>query len=331
MVRCVRVPKAEGNKVRMALKSAGRLDLDAKIGTDGDNLLIPFIGEPPYGYEVTEAELRPLEHRETDYRMLLPDDVRDRLPSSYDIIGDILIIKLEDDILPLRSDVGKALMVTSPSTRLVLLDKGVKGELRIRDLEVIAGTGTTETQHRESGVSILTDPAKVYYNPRLATERERVASLVRDGEVIIDMFAGVAPFPLTICKHAHPKVVYAIDLNHDAVEYARRNVNLNKMPNIIPIEGDARYAIRDLPDADRVIMNLPQIADEFLPDALRKTVPGGTVHMHKILERVDADTWADDIVRRMADEGVGCHLVRMTELKTYSPSASVYVFDIVKN
>lgn len=331
MVRCIRVPKIDGNAVRTSLKSKDMMNLDAKIRAEGDYLLIPILCDSYLDYEVLDADLDVIERQETDYRMLLPEEIRDILPNSYDNIGDVTITKLVDELLPMKHEIGEAMLKVSPSTRAVFLDSGVKGELRIRDLELIAGTGTSETKHRESGVVMMTDPAKVYYNQRLATERERVAGLVKDGEIIIDMFAGVAPFPLTICRYAHPKIVYAIDLNHDAVEYMKINIKLNRFSNIVPLEGDAREVVKGLPDADRVIMNLPQIAQEFLPDALSKTKVGGTVHMHKIMERADSAGLVDDLIRSMNERGMNCHLSDMKELKTYSPSASVYVLDIIRD
>lgn len=330
MVRCIRVPKKEGNIVRTRLKSAGLLNCNAKITAEGDSLLIPILCRQFEGYPEEEADLEPIEHSETDYRMLLPEGIRDTLPNSFDNIGDIIIVKLTDESLSYKHDVGDALLKVFQNMRAVFLDSGVKGELRIRDLEIIAGSGSSETMHRESGVMMCTDPSKVYFNPRLATERERIAMLVKDGEIVIDMFAGVAPFPLIICKHARPETVYAIDLNYDAFEYMKRNISLNHITNIVPIEGDAGVEIRKLPDADRIIMNLPQIAERFLPDALSKAKKGATVHMHKIMERDSSDMETDEMVEEMCSKGLGCRISEKHELKTYSPSASVYVLDIVR-
>ena len=330
MARCIRVPKSEGNPVRIRLKDEGLLDLGFRIRVDGNDLLIPILSDSFEGYDVVEADLESIPHHETDYRKLLPEEIRDILPNSFDNIGDVLVVKLVDELLPLKHEIGEALLKVSSSSRAVFLDHGVKGELRIRDLELIAGSGGSETRHRESGVTIITDPAKVYYNQRLASERERVASMVKDGEIIIDMFAGVGPFPLTICRYARPKKIYAIDLNHDAVEYMKKNIKLNHFKNIVAMEGDARELIKGLPDADRIIMNLPQIAQEFLPDALRKTKKGGTVHMHKIMGRAESDGIVSDLISEMNSEGLACSLIDKRELKTYSPSSSVYVLDIRK-
>lgn len=331
-VRCVRVPKRDGEKVRSELKDAGLLGLDAKIHSDGDFLLIPIEADSFGGYEVVTAELDAQEHRETDYRNIVevPDDLREELPNSFDIIGDVLLVKLTDGLLPYKNAIGEALIRVTPNIRAAMLDSGVKGDFRIRDLERIAGTGGSETVHKESGVRMLTDPAKVYFNPRLATERERVASLVADGEVVIDMFAGAAPFGTVICKCARPEIVYSIDLNPEAERFARRNAEMNRIGNLVPMTGDARELIRELPDADRIVMNLPQTAEEFLNDALGKLKTGGTAHLHKIMERADLEDFERRISEDASSKGFRISIARISELKTYSPTMSVYVFDIVK-
>lgn len=331
-VRCVRVPKRDGERVRSELKDAGLLGLDAKIHSDGDCLLIPITADSYSGYEVVTAELDAQEHRETDYRNLVevPDGLREELPNSFDIIGDVLLVKLTDGLLPYRNVIGEALLEVTPNIRVAMLDSGVKGDFRIRDLERIAGTGCSETIHKESGVRMLTDPAKVYFNPRLATERERVASLVSDGEIIIDMFAGVAPFGTVICRKARPEAVYSIDLNPEAEHFARRNAEMNRISNLMPMTGDARERIYELPDADRIIMNLPQMAEEFLSDALGKLKVGGTIHLHKIMERDALEDFGKRIVDDAYKAGFRVDIDRVSELKTYSPTMSVYVFDIVK-
>ena len=331
MVRCIRVPKAEGNTVRMSLKAEGLLDLDHRIASDGDLLFIPILSDSYNDYPTEERELEVIEHQETDYRMFLPEDIRDILPNSFDCVGDLIIVKIEDELLPYKERIGEALLKVNRNVRLVLMDGGVKGELRIRELEPIAGSGGTETRHKESGVTMITDPAKVYFNPRLATERMHVASQVRDGETIIDMFAGVAPFGLVICRHANPEVIYSIDLNHDAYLFMKRNIALNKADRIIPIEGDAVDAVKDLPPADRVVMNLPQIAYRFLDVALSKTKKGGVIHLHRIMERDTADALTEELLDEMRSKGYLCHLAEKRELKTYSPSASVYVFDVIRD
>ncbi len=330
MARCIRVPRAEGESIRKALMDEGLLDLAHRIGSDRDGILIPVLCDGFRGYPAVDAELRPSEHGETDYKNIaaVPEDLKELLPKSFDVVGDIAILKLEELLLPYGAEIGEALMKVTPNIRAVFLDGGVKGEFRIRELERIAGSGTSETIHREFGTRMMTDPSKVYFNPRLATERSRVAAMVKDGEVVIDMFAGVAPFGTVICRHAKPAKVYSIDLNPDCERFMKENMRLNHISDMECMIGDSTEIVKTLPKADRIIMNLPQMADRFLDSALRAVKPTGTIHMHKIMERDDLAHFKEDLCKRMADEGLGMRIVRISELKTYSPTMSVYVFDI---
>lgn len=296
-------------------------------------LYVPCLVDSFDGYEAVDFDLPEQKRKVTDYKELVsvPKNLWPELPHSFDVIGDIAVVKIADGLMPFRKDIAEAMLKVTPNVRAVFLDSGVQGEFRIRDLERIAGTGTSETVHRESGVRLATDPSKVYFNPRLATERARVASLVKDGETVIDMFAGVAPFGTVICRHARPKVVYSIDLNPECERFVRRNMELNGIDDIVPITGDATAVVKTLPKADRIIMNLPQMADRFLGDALGALKDGGTVHMHRILERKDLGSFQAELAERMASLGHRITFARVSEMKTYSPTMSVYVFDITSS
>lgn len=331
--RCIRIPKKEGEFIRSRLVDADLLDNRYKIRADGDFLEIPVLCDSFEGYEARESQAEEREVRPVDYKEILdfPDWLAEELPNSYDIIGDVALIKLSDVLLPYKEQIGEALMEVSSSLRAVMLDDGVKGELRVRKLEKIAGSGSSETIHKEFGTKIATDPSLVYFNPRLAGERARTALEVKKGETIIDMFAGVAPFPVVISKLARPKIVYAIDLNPEAERFMKMNIELNNIDCVIPIIGDAREAIKDLPPADRIIMNLPQSSEEFLDVALSSTKPGATIHLHRVLEREELDDFVSGIINKADSAEYDIHISRTSELKTYSPTMSVYVFDIVKN
>jgi len=327
---CLKVPRGEGEPVRKKVMEAGLLDLGRRIGRDGVHVLIPVTSPEAasLGYEIVEAELPSREVRETDYRKLadVPEDLREALPSSFDIIGDVAVIKLSDELMPFAGSVGGALMAALPRLKTVAVDKGVRGELRIREIEVVAGRASTLTTHLEHGARLEVDPALEYFNPRLSTERMRIASLVRDGEVVVDMFAGVGPFAIAIAKHARPSRVVAMDLNEDAVARMRRNIALNKV-EVEAWQGDSRELIRSAPLADRVVMNLPHSAMDFLGDALARMNAGGTAHLYAICDRGDADGLTGQAAQCARDAGVRVSTT-VQELKTYSPSSSMYALDV---
>jgi tRNA (guanine37-N1)-methyltransferase len=328
---CLKVPRGEAEFIRKKLLALDALDISRRIRGEGEFILLPLKDEvPDLEYEAVERDLEPRELAETDYRALVdaPPGLRDRLPVSFDVIGDVAIVRLDDDLLDLAPGIGAALMRTYPRLRTVALDRGVKGELRVRDLQVIAGHDRTETVHTEYGIRLKIDPARVYFNPRLSNERRRIASLVRDGEKVVDMFAGVGPFSIMIARYARPEVVYAMDLNHDAVEYMKENIRLNKVSGVVPLEGDSRQLVFDVPCADRIIMNLPHSALEFFHDALTRLRLGGTIHLYTICEREDIDPILQRLVTESAGMGVLVTVLRQEELKTYSPSMSVFSADI---
>ncbi|NLK25158.1 MAG: class I SAM-dependent methyltransferase family protein [Euryarchaeota archaeon] len=329
---CIKVPRGEAEFTRKKLLEQNLLDIGLRIRRQGDVVLFPVRSEKAaeLGFELVEEDLEEREVMVTDYRLVakLPDEVRALLPTSFDIIGDVAIIRLGDDLVEHASEIGKALMTTFPRLRTIALDRGVKGELRVRELQVIAGDPDAETVHVEHGIRLRVDPTKVYFNPRLANERRRIASLVRAGERVVDMFSGVGPFAIMIAKHSRPEAIWAMDLNHDAVEYMRRNIQLNKVTTVIPLEGDSADLLFRVPCADRIIMNLPHSARDFFADALTRLNMGGVIHLYVICERDEISDVAIGLATEARGMGVRVGMERIEELKTYSPTMSVFALDI---
>ena len=98
------------------------------------------------------------------------------------------------------------------------------------------------------------------------------------------MFAGVGPFAVLIGKQHANVTVYAVDLNPEAYTLLKRNVLLNRVQgNVFPLLGDARQIVRTKLSsvADRVIMNLPESAIEFIDVTSKAVKPvGGVVHFY---------------------------------------------------
>lgn len=334
---CVRVPKDKGESVRKKLLQLGKLDNSLKIKRKDGTVVLPILSpsagdlDVDYPLEVVEEEFEERRLPESDYRrnIEIPGELTELLPTSFDVVGDIAIVRLPEGLMSYKMMVGESLLRTFPRLRTVVLDRGVKGEMRVRDLEIIAGDDSTETVHIEYGLRLKVDLRKAYFNPRLASERHRVASLVKNGEIVIDMFAGVGPFSLIIAKFARPGTVYAIDLNMDAVEYLKDNIMMNRVGNVVPIWGDARDILPTLPRSNRIIMNLPHSAREFLPDALQCLKSGGVIHYYFVCERSSAEKTAAVLELQARELGKPVTLSRMVELKTYSPSTSVFSADIV--
>ncbi len=206
------------------------------------------------------------------------------LYSSFDIIGDIAVIKIPDVLYERRHIIGEAILRNVKSVRCVFMQKSpVQGDYRVRDLEHIAGENRTLTLYKEHGCVFKVDIARVYFSPRLSTERARIASLVTDGEVIVNMFAGLCTFSIVIAKKKHSCKIYSIDINPYAYELCVENAKINHVEDsVIPMLGDAKDVIQSrlLCSADRVLMPLPEKAKEYLQYAIMALRYGKDCYIH---------------------------------------------------
>ena len=241
-----------------------------------------------------------------ELRNKIPADILGLLPSSYQIIGDIMIIKLREELIKYEKIIGEAILKKFPNIRTVCRKiKGISGEMRLPSVKVIAGDLNTVTIHKENNCLYKLDVAKVMFAKGNKKERARIPRLVREGETIVDMFAGIGYFTIPIAVLANPKIIYAIDINPVAIEFLKENIKLNKVEGkVIPILGDCREITLKLgPIADRVIMGYLPNTWRFLPYALKVTKPtGGIIHYHDIFPKNELYDKPIELLTRIADQ-----------------------------
>lgn len=206
------------------------------------------------------------------------------LYSAFDQIGDIIVVRIPDSLLSKKKIIGQALLdAVHPARSVFYQSSDVSGDFRTRNLEVIAGEDNTETEYKEYGCRFKVDVEKVFFSPRLSTERKRIADLVQDGEILVNMFGGVGMFSIVAAKMKNC-TVYNIDLNPYAARLCEQNIRLNKKMKgkVISINGDAATIVKEqLQDkGDRTLMLLPERSDEFLDSAILATKSGGTIHYY---------------------------------------------------
>jgi len=294
----IQIPKKMGQEALIVLKRLKLIDTSFKILQKEEDLYIPILRRPSpeelegllgKAWRLVEAPCpralkKPLCLKDA-LAQSLPPEALSKIPKSLDIIGDIAIVKLPQSLWEFRNSIGKGILNLYRHIRLVMAEKGaISGLERLRHLEVIAGNGPTETIHRENGCLFRLDVSKVYFSPRLSFERQRIASLVSPTETVIDLFAGVGPFAIQIARRLMEGRVYAIDINPYAAKYMRENVMENKVQGIVTVlEGDAKEVVEERLKGigDRVIMNLPSRASEFLECAIKALKPeGGIIHFY---------------------------------------------------
>jgi tRNA (guanine37-N1)-methyltransferase len=205
--------------------------------------------------------------------------------NSFDIIGDIAIIKMPNANPVNAETVANHIMAVHRNVKTVFAQNSpILGDFRVRALRLLAGEDKTSTKYRESGCMFAVDVEKCYFSPRLSHERLRVAGMVKAGETVVNMFAGVGCFSIIIAKTVGQTKVFSIDVNPTAFKYMEDNVRINRVyGKVIPLLGDSKEIINAQLQGkvDRVLMPLPEKALEYLPyavSALKKR--GGWIHYY---------------------------------------------------
>ncbi len=214
---------------------------------------------------------------------VLNDEERALLSSSFDVIGDIAIIKIPDELHSKENLISENILARMKNVRTVLKQSSdVKGEFRTRELCFIGGKENYDTIYKEAGCLFRVNVKNVYFSPRLSTERERIASRVKDGEHILNMFAGIGTFSIIIAKKKQVQIE-SVDINPIAIELAQESLGLNKKlkGKVNPILSDALpYSLSHQNQFDRILMPLPERSLEFLPAAFRAAKDQGMIHCY---------------------------------------------------
>ncbi|XP_021804772.1 tRNA (guanine(37)-N1)-methyltransferase 1 [Prunus avium] len=204
---------------------------------------------------------------------LLPEGMI--IPSAFETVGHIAHLNLRDEHLPYKKLIAKVVLDKHKPKIQTVVNKidAIDNDYRTMQLEVLSGNHSLVTTVVENGLRFQVDLAKVYWNSRLATERQRLLNSFTRNDVVCDVFSGVGPIAMSAARIV--KRVYANDLNPHAIEYLERNSVLNKLERKIKVFNmDGRRFINAMFASDKaksithVVMNLPNDAAEYL-DAFR--------------------------------------------------------------
>ena len=267
--------------------------------------------------------------------ILTPEETA-QVYSAFDQVGDIVIIKIPDDLAAKKQVIAKAILANVKTAKAVFAQvSAVKGDYRVRDLEFLAGENRTITEYKEHACRFKVDVAKTYFSPRLSTERLRIAKMVGDNETIVNMFAGVGTYSVVIARTNRTCKIYSIDSNSAASELDKINVKLNKVHDrVVSICGDASEVIKEqlAGQADRVLMPLPERAREFIEPAVLALKQKGVVHY---FAHVKADNKkaskelgladANDVFQKYSHDVMGVTVVREVGPRIYQIVADVSV------
>ena len=243
-----------------------------------------------------------------------------QVPSSFDIVGDILIFA---DFPKLKNErrIAECFLKHLKQVKVVCKKtKQYSGVFRTPKLKILAGEQRKETTHRENGCAIRLNVETCYFSPRMSNERKRIASLVVPKEKILVMFSGVGPYPLVIAKNAKPNLVYGVEKNPKAHKYAEENLRTNKAKTILLFRGDVKTIVPKLKTGfDRVVMPHPKDAESFLNITLPRVKKGGTLHYYDFAREAEFKEVAEKVVKACRQRKRKCRILKIVKCGQYSP------------
>ncbi|MFO7966060.1 MAG: class I SAM-dependent methyltransferase family protein [Archaeoglobaceae archaeon] len=262
----------------------------------------------------------------------LREDELAQLRRSFEIIGDIVIVDIPDELMHVKDEIVDAILKKHKHVKTILRKVGeVEGEYRVAAYDIIYGH-QTETIVKEHGCRFLVDPTKVYYSVKLSGERERVTSLVEKDEIVLVMFAGVGPYAIIAARNHDPYQVIGVEANPKAVEYFKRNIELNKVEDKVEAyEGDVRDIVPLLEDKfDRILMPSPNTAEMFVDVVGEKIKEGGSIHYYTFggEEEEEQGTLNQRVKDLFEENGMLVEIEKVRRCGHFAPYVHRYVLDL---
>jgi len=321
---CARVEKERAEEVLQLILRNGCLDKTKKVERDERYVYFPLLKRLP-GLDIVERECRERERfvpfREIAKRL---DVNASLLPKKWEKFGDVVVIKLPLPLEERKEEIGRVYAQVLKAKAVLVDRKGIAGEFRKPNFEIIYGNDTV-TVHKEAGTYFKFDVQKLMYASGNIFERRRLASLVKEGEVIVDMFAGIGYFSLHLAKTKCARI-YACEKNPEAFEFLCENIRLNKAEEkVIPLLGDCReVAPKNI--AHRVVMGYLKETSKFLPYAVKCLRDGkGVIHYHDV---VKAGEHERELIERVKNYLSDFEVLNIRVVKSYAPRMVHAVADL---
>jgi tRNA (guanine37-N1)-methyltransferase len=262
-------------------------------------------------------------------RGIIEEPLLHLVPKSFDYVGDVAVISIPPELAAYKEVIASRLLSMRGNTRAVLnkISK-LGGEHRVAEFELLLGE-STETFHKENGYTYKLDVKKVFFNPRLYSERGRIATKISPGENVLIPFAGVGPFVLPAAGKGAK--VYAVEINPDACACLRENIRINRLERQVTViqedfENITTEKAFQLSENgfDRAIVPTPYGLDHSLVGVSKFVRVGGHIHFFTF----KAESQIPDLIEEYGKMGLEVEFYKRRG--NVAPGISRWVFDFVK-
>ncbi len=262
------------------------------------------------------------------YRGILPGE----LPRRWERFSDVAILphgSFEGDGWLPEEPLWETVAGALGAKRLARMGE-VSGEFRESGVEMLLGDDDWVVR-RESGVDYGYSMTQCMFSAGNINERRRMGEVVTEGEVVVDLYAGIGYYTLPALVHGGA-TAHACEWNPEAVKALRWGLDANGAGDRCTIyEGDNRVTTGPLKGvADRVFLGLLPSPDEGFEVAMRVLSPsGGTLHVHGLAPSKDHASWVDGVRSSASSLRPGSDLSHdLMRVKSYAPHWDHVVLDL---
>ena len=221
---------------------------------------------------------------------------------SFNILGNVAIVNFSDSASSsYKKEFAEELLRKNKNIKTVL-EKSSRFSGRLRKMQTrhIAGEKNKEVLYRENECVFRFHIDTTYFSPRLSNERKEVASLIRKGEKVLVMFAGVAPYSIVIAKKSRAGKVYSNEINREANKYAKMNLELNGVRSRVElINGDIKRIAEKLKKKGEkfevIVMPRPNLKESFLKQAFMLSKKGTRIFYYDFCKINETNLIAEKI------------------------------------
>ena len=244
----------------------------------------------------------------------------EHLKTAFDTIGTIAIIEIDQVLEPKELRIAQTLLDNTPGIQTVVKKVGRHGgTFRTQKVKILAGKRTKEALYKENGITLKLHIEKVYFSPRLLTERKRIMEQVKPKETILVMFGGCAPYAVVLAKNTQATHITTVELNPDAHQYATYNIEYNKADNVTAIHGDVTEVVPTLGTFERILMPLPKSAEDYLDTALKAAKKGTVIHFYDFLEETQFKQANHKIKEACQRNNMSCTILDTVKCGQHAP------------
>lgn len=326
-MKAVRTEVQESEFIRQKLLSGSVLDKTRRLVKRNGFIEIPvtefFESNEFIVVEQEEPEYY-LQEKTLNNRLDIDDSQRKLLPRGWQILGDIIIVKINDKLEYRKKEIGEALLSQYPRCKTVLLDKGISGKMRQPLREVIAGNGT-ETIHKENGCLFKLNAMEIMFSQGNLAEKKRMSKL-GNGEIVVDMFAGIGYFSIPMAVHSKPEKIISIEINPVSFGYLKENIKLNRVDDIIESVSEDCAIATPRGIADRVIMGYLD-GQEYIQQGISALLSGGILHYHEAVPDAIDRRPVERLIKAGLEQGREVKITGLRKIKKFSPGVWHVVVD----